>query len=189
MEPEIEPQLIKDAQKDIKAFDRLYEMYFPKIYAYCLNRLANKEATEDVVSQVFLLTVEQIHKFNFRKSNSLGPWLYKIAHNKIIDYYRYGSNKKLTSLESVQVGYEPDFDRSLQLSDLQKKIALVLSLINPRYQEIISLKFFQELANEEIAEIIKEKPKNVAVILHRALKSFKQEFKKRYPETEINLDL
>lgn len=188
MEQADELQLISCAQESMQAFARLYDHYFPIVYAYCLNRLANKETAEDISSQVFLKLLPIIDQFDPKKANSLKPLLFTMAHNLIIDLYR--KNSKVINLDETlpvpSENHEPsDLDQELQLSSTQKQIALVLRLINDRYQQIITLKFYAELTTQEIAEIMKVKTAQVAVILFRALESFKKEFKQQFPDTEI----
>ena len=179
-----ELELVKKAQKDLASFDRLYAYYFPKIYSYCLSRLANKEVAEDVAGQVFVSSLEGLKNFDLKKGNKFGTWLYRVAHNKIVDHFR----KKKNILFSF-LGDEPalanDFDEELGLSKRQKETADVLKTLKPRYQQIVTLKFYSEFDNQEIADTVGIPKSNVALILHRALKSFKKNFEKLYPESEI----
>jgi len=92
MSLEEELKLIENAQSNIQSFAALYDIYFPKIYSYCLNRLCNKENAEDVTSQVFLKSIEIVKSFDTKRSIRLGPWLYAIAHNLIIDTIRKNSH-------------------------------------------------------------------------------------------------
>lgn len=176
--------LVEKAKKDIRSFDKLYEYYLPRIFAYCLNRLANKETAEDITSQVFVGAVEGLKMFDPKKGNKFGTWLYRVAHNKIVDYYR----KKKPGFfglfgNEVEEGLDPD--EEMDMSQRQKLIVIVLKKLKPRYQQIISLRFYSEMDNEEIAQTMEMKKSNVALVLHRALQSFKAQFIKMYPESEI----
>jgi len=194
-----EKQLITDAANNMQAFGELYDFYFPRIYSYCLNRLAHKEAAEDVTAQVFLKAIKFVKKFDFKKSNRLGPLLYAVAHNEIVDLIR--ENSRLLSFDfnedtkdapvamlsantSGSNGAD-DFDRALELSIIQKQIASVLLNINERYAEVITLKYYSELETREIAEAMAIKPSQVPVLLFRSLEAFQTEFKKKFPKSEI----
>ena len=85
MDLNTEKQLVEQAKESLQAFDALYEHYLPKIYAYILNRVANKEVAEDVTSKTFIKAMTKIQSFDY-KGYTFGAWLYKIAQNNIIDY-------------------------------------------------------------------------------------------------------
>jgi RNA polymerase sigma-70 factor (ECF subfamily) len=192
MDVDIELKLVEKAKKNLHEFEKLYEHYFDKITAYIYNRVFSREITEDITSQVFLAAVDQLQKFDTSKNIRFGSWLYKVAHNKIIDYFRKNNvtkenlyeafNSNSTSEEHTKVEEEV-FNEQLQV-----QIADVLRQIKPRYQSAITYRYYAELTNSEIAEIMGEEQKNINLVLHRALKSFKKKFKKIYPDTEI-LDL
>ena len=179
-----ELELVKKAQENITGFDRLYAYYFPRIYTYCLNRVSSREVAEDITGQVFVSALESLMSFDIDKGNKFGTWLYRVTHNKIVDYFR---KKKsiLFSLLSNEPSSVHDYDEELDLSDRQKETAEVLKTLKPRYQQIISLKFYSEFDNQEIADTVGIPKSNVALVLHRALKSFKKSFQKLYPESEI----
>lgn len=178
-------ELVEKAKKDIKAFDQLYQYYLPKIYAYCVNRVPNREIAEDITSKVFIDVIENIESFRPRQGARFSSWLYRIAHNKIVDFFRINGNKSFIDISESPTYLEDDHDSQLLKEDLKIKTAQVLSTLKPRYQEIISLRFFSELEIGEIAEILDEKPSNVSVLLHRSIISFKKQFEKKYPESEI----
>ena len=179
--------LIKEAQSNVQAFSKLYDMYFLKIYRYCLNRLAHKESAEDVTSQVFLKSIEIIKKFDLDRKLRLGPWLYAIAHNLIIDTIR--KNKFSMVLDEKNDTENVDgtaiIEHELDISMMQKQIASIFNQINSRYAQIISLKYYSELETDEIALLMDIKEAQVPVVLFRALQSFKDDFSKKYPGGEI----
>lgn len=185
MTHEQEIALVKQAQSNIQAFDQLYRIYVKKIFSYCYYRLASKELAEDVTGQVFLSAVEKIHTFDTTRGTKFSSWLYQNAHNKIIDTVRKHGNRNVGEPDENLVDRNVNLDQEVILSARQKQIANVLKDLKDSYQQVISLRFFSELDIPEIADVLNEKPKNVSVILHRALKSFKKEFTKSFPESEI----
>lgn len=181
MDLENEKLLVEKSKTDIRAFDELYRHFLPQIFGYCMNRVTNKGVAEEIVSEVFVSVVERIGKFEYKSGATFGSWLYRIAHNKIVDYFR---KTKTVDLDKInEISEEGDNDKQIVISNEQRKISVVLSKLKPRYQEIISLKFYSELNNTEIAEIIGTN--NVSVILHRALKSFKDKYSRLYGKSEI----
>ncbi len=185
MTKEQEKELIKEAKTNVQAFDKLYRYYLPKIYSYTLNGTNNVQTAQDITSQVFLTAVEKIKQYNPNKGFTFGAWLYKIAHNKIIDHYRKYSTKKSTELNDNLITTTDNSDQEYIKSMYRNQINLTLKKLKPRYQEVIRLRFYSELDIPEIAEVLKVKPTNVSVLLFRALKAFKKEFKRKFPNSEI----
>jgi RNA polymerase sigma-70 factor, ECF subfamily len=181
-----ELQLVEEAKTNIQSFNRLYKHYLPQIFSFCMNRVISREVAEDITSDVFISAVEGIRKFNTSKGIRFGSWLYRVAHNKIVDHIRK-NKKSFISLEDFggEISEHTDLDKVIVVTEIQTKIALVLSQLNPRYQEIISLRFYSELSNDEIAGELGANTKQIALVMHRALESFKDKFEKLYPGTEI----
>lgn len=188
-----ELKIVEQAKTDIKAFEKLYQYYFQKILNYCYSRLGNKEMAEDITAQVFLLSVEQVKNFDNSRGISYGSWLYRVAHNKIIDYYK--SSKRHFNLDELEIimikGDDADRPtetlKEMEALETSKKILTVLKQLKPRYQQIISLRYYSDMDNQSIANAMGLKASQVAVVLHRALKSFRAKFLKNYPKTEINM--
>lgn len=183
-----ELELVEKAKTNLQHFEKLYQYYFDKVYGYCINRTANHTLTEEIVSEVFLRAIEKIKKFNTKKDIRFGAWLYTTAHNLIIDNYRKNNRLKYFEDWSDFID-EKNIEDELKVSIYQKQIVFVLTKLNPKYQKIITLRFYSELEIDELAEVFKTKPKNVSVILHRATKDFQKKFKKYFPESEIFLEL
>lgn len=182
-----ELHLVTKAKTEIAAFEELYELYFPYIYRYCRNRLPNKELAEDVVSTVFMKAVTAIATFNTAKGVRFGSWLYKTAHNTIIDtlkkrkehiYISVEDAEDLPEIESEQVSLA-------EKGELRAQVLTVLNIMNSRYQFILTLYFFEEFDHARISSIIGIKTAQVSVLLHRALKQFKSIYTKLYKTSEI----
>lgn len=185
MELDQELELVTKAKSDIRAFNILYEYYLPKILGYCINRVPRQEIAEDITSEVFLAAVKSIKSFDVKRRIRFGSWLFSVAHNKIVDFYR--KNKKMVNMEieDHHLIFSEEHDKEIAITEEQEKISKVLSKIKKRYQKIITYKYYTELDNTEIAQELKIKPNNVSVLLHRAMKAFKKEYAKNYPESEI----
>jgi RNA polymerase sigma-70 factor (ECF subfamily) len=171
MELAYEQELVKKAKESLKAFDKIYEYYLPKIYGYIFNRTFSKEISEDVVSQTFIKAMTNIKSFKYR-GYSFGAWLYRIAHNALMDYYR--KNPSIETGDAALNQEDPDVDCKAENDEMKSVVLKALRKIPSAYQEILSLKFFEELSNKEIADIIGCKKETLAVKLHRSLKAFKK---------------
>src|SRR3989344_1558695 len=94
MDPQEEQKSVEQAQTDDSAFSNLYEHYLPKIYGYIHKRIGNKQIAEDLTSQTFLKAFENFSGFS---GGSFKGWIYRIATNTVIDFYR--THKPVESIE------------------------------------------------------------------------------------------
>jgi RNA polymerase sigma-70 factor (ECF subfamily) len=111
---------------------------------------------------------------------TFGAWVYRIATNHLIDYYRRASRKKELAIESIQDQPVNPPNPSDPIEEQQNK-ELVQKIINQlpkRYQAIINLKYFAEMSPEEIAASLSVSLTNARVLAHRALKKFHQLYQK-----------
>lgn len=184
MNLEEEKKLVEESKQNLAAFEQLYQFYLPKIYGFVFARVLDKTVAEDITSQVFLSSVEKIHTFQYKKDARYSSWLYKVALTKVADHFR---NKHTLDLEKIEemIHSHDSTEKEVSIAFARVRILTILLEIKPRYQEIISLKFFAELNNDEIAASLGLKSSQVAVILHRALGSFREKYIKKYPESEI----
>ncbi|MDQ6985608.1 MAG: sigma-70 family RNA polymerase sigma factor [Candidatus Dojkabacteria bacterium] len=187
MTVEEELKLVEKAKKNIQYFDKIYDYYFYRILKFCVNKVSSSEIAEDITSRVFLSAVEKIIDFDTSKNIRFGSWLYRNANNKIIDYYRKNARTSWFDIEDESVvpdEEQDDHEKELTLKFKQKKLSLVISTLNARYQKIISLRFYSDLDIDEIAEEMNLNNSNVSVLLHRALKALQKKYLEMYPDSE-----
>lgn len=167
--------LVLRASTDADALGRLYELYYERIFRFCVHRLFNKEIAEDVTSAVFLEVAAQIRTFTGRTEADFRNWLYAIAANRTNAYIRKSSRRKqllekavtsmiATATNSTDNPSEPDWPRLY---------AAILKL-KPKHQTIVTLRFFENLSFEQIAKIINARETTVRVTMHRILKKLRQ---------------
>jgi RNA polymerase sigma-70 factor (ECF subfamily) len=160
--------LINKARADSTAFVQLYRKHYDVVFRYCAHRLFERHAAEDVTSQVFLKAVENLDRF---KGNKLQfrSWLYRIATNTVNEHLRKTVRRRIL----LKVAHEQANSQDVDCPDtLDEKLPIlreaVLSL-RPRYQTIITLRFFENLKLTEIAEVLSSRPGTVRSQLARAL--------------------
>lgn len=166
--PVTEEHLVQQmSEGDDHAFEILYERFFDQIFGFTVKRVGTHAIAEDLVSIIFLKAFTSRRRFS---KGSFKAWLYCIANNTIIDYYR--THKPTTEFDP-ETHVVPD--SSLPTSDVLDRQALrtamehVLAKLDTRSQSVLHLKFFAELSNEEIACSLKISTNNVGVLVHRAL--------------------
>ena len=160
-------RLIARARSDTEAFVELYRKYYDAIFRYCAHRLFERAVAEDVTSQVFLKVVEKFGSFT-GDEQQFRNWLYKIATNAVNEYLRRKTRRDgLLKVACEQVSNSSE-DRRAASEKLDRLREAMLAL-KPRYQAIITLRFFENLKATEIAEVLGSSPGTVRSQMARAL--------------------
>jgi RNA polymerase sigma-70 factor (ECF subfamily) len=169
--------LIQEAHSDSAAFARLYRLHYEKVFRYCSRRLFNRHAAEDVTSTVFFKVMGRIGSFE-GNSTDFRNWLYRIATNAVNDHLRTAKRRA----EAIRVAvhdhgrgrtFAKETDSEVQEKNLVLKQA-VLGL-KPKYQIVITLRYFEKMKLIEIAEILGQNPATVRSQLLRALDKLRKE--------------
>jgi len=168
-----EREIVSKAVNDDQAFEVLYNFYFPKVYGYVLKRVGHQQTAEDLVSVIFIKIFTNLNKYQAGKNfYSFASWVFTVSANAIIDHYRK-NNKKVVSIEEVaEIKDENSTIDLIYSHENREKVQNTLKKLKKRYQQIIELKYFLELDNQEIAEALGISVGNVGVLLHRALNKF-----------------
>ncbi len=171
-----EKQLLESAIRgEASAFGLLYDKYQPNIFRFIFLKVSRREEAEDLTHQVFLNAWQNIEAFE-DQGLPLSSWLYKIARNKVIDYYR--TKKSIASIENVPEDYfETSQDGGME--QIGNKIETegiykALKKLSAEYQEIIIMRFVEELSPREISKITGKKSGAIRVLQFRALRRLKK---------------
>lgn len=173
--------LEKAKNRDETALTEIYGLFFRKIYNFIFYRVSHKETAEDLAEEVFIKAFAKLS--TVKDDKSFEGWLYSIARNLVIDYYR--QKKTTVALEDVEntLEYETNIVDVVNLDQQQKQLLKVLKELGAEQQVVIKLKFFEDLSNSEIAELLHKNEGTIRVIQHRALSKM-QELIKQQQEQE-----
>lgn len=169
------------SQKDPEAYGKLYDLYIEKIYRFILFKVNNREEAEDLTSDVFLKVWNYLLGEKGKEVTSVSGLFYSVARNVVIDFYRQRAKKPTCSLDQV-LELASDDGREKEKKEAKQDItALLKSLesLKQDYQEIILLRYIDELSIKEIAIIIGKSSTNVRVLLHRAIKKLQELHEKK----------
>lgn len=160
-------------------FGNLYEQYLPKIFQYVSYRITDRDTAEDLTSDIFNKAITNFAKYDSGKA-AFSTWIFSIARNTIIDYYRKRDKeqklKKDSELETEVLASSDSLEEQVSRSEDINKLRECLLNLNPNEQELISLKFSGEMTNREIARITGLSESNVGTILCRAIRKLRDEF-------------
>ncbi len=176
---EDEQRLVEVASHDSRAFRQLYNVYFPRMYAYVSYRVGSAQDTEDLVAGIFMKVVEEIDAFRWRHDNSFAAWIFRIAHNQVGNYHR----TKRHATEQLPLDDLPQIAAHALLPEeivLRKEMFAhlynLVGALSARRREVITLKFFGGLSNREIAGILNLDERTVASNLCRALDDLQKQY-------------
>lgn len=164
-------------KKDTEAYAELYDVYVKRIYRFVFFKVGSHENAEDVTSEVFLKAWQYLIGGSDSASEikSFSGLLYRIARNSIIDFYRSRASKNEVPIEEdIEVSDSGKWYGELGDKIETEKIIQTIKKLKQEYQEVLTLKYVDELEIKEIAEITNKGQVAVRVTLHRALKKLKE---------------
>ncbi len=166
-----EVSLIRRAQQgDQVALTQLYEANFDRIYRYIAIKIGDRTEAEDMTQQVFLHALKSISSYK-EKGLPFSSWLYRIAHNQIVDYFRKKSKHIMVPLdESLPIpAVEGDPKYLVEKKMTVEEIVLATKKLTTAQQEVISLRFASELSITEVAGVMGKSEGAVKALQHSAI--------------------
>ena len=166
-------KLISQAQEDEQAYEKLYQKYTRKIYAYFWYRVGHhKETAEDLTQETFLLAFRDIKRFEFR-GYSYFSYLLRVAHNLLVNYYRKAKPLPLPEIEKLPAEFTEDVhDIEQRVDSLTIWKAMEEMPINE--QNALILFYWDDLPVREISEIMGKSENAVKLLLSRGRKRLAQ---------------
>ncbi len=147
-------------------FARLYEAYFPRLMAYVLSRLSQREVAEDIVAETFLRAY--LHWDSLRNKGAVESWLFSIAHNLLVSYVR-AQARTSRWWEQVERADDSPEDTALE-RDERRRMWWAMARLPERYQQVLSLRFELGLPHRQVAQVMGLSEGNARVLLLRALR-------------------
>jgi RNA polymerase sigma-70 factor (ECF subfamily) len=164
----------KAQQRDQEAFARLYEGYFDKIYRYIVIKIGHQEEAEDMTQQVFLNALQSISSFKWQ-GVPFSAWLYRIAHNQIVDYLRKkGKRPAAVSMDDDPIDVKDTKKHAdpQEIAEYNMDIEQVLEAtkqLTEAQREVISLRFSSDLSTAEVAKIMGKSQGAIKALQHSAI--------------------
>lgn len=181
-----EAQLIKEAKTSSESFGRLFDLYYKKVFNFCLKRIGHIQTAEDLTTEIFLKVLQNINKYEDR-GLPFGAWLFRIANNELCSYFRKSkfqtsSVEQLREEQGFDIPAEGNSSSMLISQELDQEnfanlrlVNLALQKISEDYREVLSLRYFEKMQIKEIAEIVDKKEGTVKSLLSRGIEKLKTE--------------
>ncbi|MFQ6057389.1 MAG: sigma-70 family RNA polymerase sigma factor [Anaerolineae bacterium] len=169
-----EKRLLERAREyDPVALGQIYDQYSVKIYNYIYYRLGDARLAEDLTADVFLKMLEAV-KASAAWKISLSGWLYRIAHNLVIDYFRRQPRREALPLDERLIAAQNSPAIGLESVLAQQRLRAAISRLTEDQQQVIILKFVEDMSNAEVAEILGKSEGAVKALQHRALAALRR---------------
>lgn len=156
---------------DSTAVGYLYERYVDRIYRYILLKVGDPHEAEDLTGQVFVRMIEAIGGFQWQ-GVSFQAWLYRIAHNLVVDYLRQRSRRPQVALEPLEGTLLADGDDPYtwaEAADFRDHLRGALARLTDLQAQVITLKFGGGLSNAEVGRVLGRSEGAVKALQHSAL--------------------
>ena len=167
--------LAKQGNKE--AFGKLYGIYYTPVYRYAFLRLKNKGIAEDIAQTVFLKMYKKVSEFEQQKDSPL-PFLFTIARNSIIDWFRKENRSSAEDDETLSRKIDERANHNFTEEKESKNLAeLAMNILDGEQKEAVMLKFITEMPNWEIAKVLGKTEEAVRQIQSRGIKKIREHFK------------
>ena len=166
--------MLFNIKKENIFFEEIYELYFSKVYKYFAIRTGNIENTEDLTSEVFTKLIKNF-KYKEVKKEQLAWWIFKVAHNTLIDYYKKEKNRTITPIENYEntIPIEQNIEQETHYKIAYEMANKLIQYFSKEERDIILLKLTSGLKFSEIASIIGKNENTIKTKYFRNLKIIK----------------
>lgn len=170
-----EQALITQAKQNPACFRLLYRRYFARVYAYVAYRVRRVQDAEDITAEVFMKVTQNFHQFEYRGEGSFAAWLFRIAHNTVMQFHRHDEGAIIPIDDLPEIADHTLLpDQALQRKEQFAYLSAMIAQLPTRRREVITLRFFGGLRNNEIAAVLGLEERTISAHLSRALQDLRQ---------------
>ena len=170
-------ELVRKAQKgDASSFAALYQHFADQIYRYVSFKTGSPTEAEDITGDVFVRMLESIHSFKWQ-GYPFSSWLFRIAHNLVVDYFRKKGRSKNVLLEEATAttgSSSSDLESHAELNLSMREVHGAMEGLTNLQREVISLRFAAGLSVAETARAVGKKENAVKALQHAGLKKLRR---------------
>jgi RNA polymerase sigma-70 factor (ECF subfamily) len=160
-------------QYDDEALGELYDRYAPRIYAYVFRRVGEAQLAEDLTGDVFVRFIQAIQSERTWHT-SFQAWLYRIAHNLVVDHFRRNAPATEVELDDWLMAADDDPVSAVAQRMSQQGLGVALRYLTPDQQQVLALRFGEGMTAREVAEVLDKTVGAVEALQHRALAALRR---------------
>ena len=183
MDEHEERDLITRAKSDPEAFGELYRRYVGRIYNYHYRHTGNPTEVEDLTSRTFYRALRSINSYR-EKGASFQAWLFRIAHNLVVNWYRDTSRHPSVTLDNAPPLHSP-VQAPHEYVEAQEERAYLLQMLADLPEDrktLLILKFVEQMSNIEIATVMGKSEGAIKALYHRTLISLRDMIPEGWPD-------
>ena len=142
------------------AFDILVERYKDKVYSYIFHIVKCEDLADDLFQETFVKAIVTINQGRYTENGKFLPWIYRIAHNLIIDTFRQEKSANTLSCESEEVNIlnrkelcESTIEDSLVIEQIHQDIKNIVNALPQSQREVLTMRYYKNMSFKEIADI------------------------------------
>ena len=172
-----ELMIIEAAKRDPEQFAPLYEKYYRQIFNYVHQRLTSKDTVFDITGQVFLKALTNLDRYQF-KGVPFASWLYRIAHNEVMQLYRTQKDKRAINADIGDLRFICEENDSPFFEEYIPAIKQLVQQLDHDDLQLVELRYFEKRPFKEIAEILDITEVNAKVRMYRIIEKLKKSLSK-----------
>jgi RNA polymerase sigma-70 factor, ECF subfamily len=148
--------------------ESIYDLFYAPLYRYVAKRTGSTETARDLTGDVFQRLVHSCSQGR-SPTTSVRAWLYRTAHNVVVDHYRREAVRKLEPLDWNQADPGPCPAQQAELNIWAERALVALSQLTEDQQEVVALRFLEGMSLQETAEVVDKPLTAVKALQHRGL--------------------
>jgi RNA polymerase sigma-70 factor (ECF subfamily) len=172
-----EKELVRKSQSgDTTALAEIYERYFDRIYRYTVLKIGSPQEAEDITQEVFIKALREIKSYSW-KGPPFASWLYRIAHNQIIDHIRKRERRPCVMLEETlaySVFPMENPQTAAEISWDMRQLVTAISALTPMQREVIAMRFASDMPLAEVAAAVGKSVGAVKALQHSAIEMMRK---------------
>ena len=157
---------------------QIYEEYYDRVTRYVYARIGRQHEAEDLASETFVRALHSLDSYEDR-GLPMEAWIFRIAHNLVVDYFRKEKKKVLVTLDEAPIRDTADPEEDALVSIEIEHLMQALSQLPDSHREIISLRFFSGLSSTECGQVLNRKPGAIREMQRIAVKELRQALDQR----------
>jgi RNA polymerase sigma-70 factor (ECF subfamily) len=167
-------ELIAQAKNgDRASIGQLYEEYNAHVYRYLYYLVSDMHVAEDLTSEVFVRMIRSLPNYRYR-GISFQAWLFQIAHNLAVDYFRKSGKRQQVELEENLYSSDPAIDITVEQNLTSDMLRMALEQINQPQREVIILRFVAGMPIAQVAQTLRKSEDTVKGLQRRGLSSLRK---------------
>jgi RNA polymerase sigma-70 factor (ECF subfamily) len=151
----------------------LYEEYYDKIARYAYVHIGNRTEAEDIAGDVFLKALESLGSYQER-GIPMQAWLFRIAHNLVVDHLRKTTKRRTVPIETVQIATDVDPVTTAEKNIEVERVTKAMEQLTKEQREVLGLRFFGGLTSKEAGSILNKRDGTVREMQRAAMEKLRK---------------